>query len=809
MSEGRNTKHLLGLDLTPLLLSKWASQIPLTKEEMQKVDDVASMLQSQKLPELIQQYENDLDRLAFYTYLACGYEKISEMQLATVLEIRAIYQSSPDKPVVLIEKINSNALPNPLSDTSEYLDSLYTDKPETKAKIKAHLLEEIAKQPNPDAYAIKFIITKENLPTDIRFQAFLQLAQLVKSLSVTKSFFNDDIAFTMLSAGARDLLTKLVYKEHAKQQRFFYGKGISREMILAGEEERARFAIASFPDVEDVPSIHQIPVPPIFAKIHDDLHQQGISAIPNGVYSAFLHLAKQLQRMAGRPWSPEIWHLVDMDFSVSRLKFGETPSNKDLTSLFFNLLSEGDLDGNPVAIFLPTPYCDTSWMILMDMVEHKAEWEKFGIKPDELPEPLKEMYYFLYDHLEEDLPLPVKLLKLKCEFLQIPYPKGTVSLSKRAEKIPVPIEILVDGKPYPISKRVILHAFSKHIGNPHLEPVMRAIQSVAATLPVENYAALFFYLKHILWMTQQSRISASIDADTIKVLIAFLTRVKDHQLLDKFYQPSEASLPSKLPINVLSELTKVKSNTTFDFVVCHSAAITNIDRALRAIGLSLDDLSQFNETNLENVLSFSDTAYVAIKFPDPSGYEIIELLKSQPEPQRLFLLAYFNALEDLLKDVTTNEFTQLLVTHQSAVNVLLRSNTFYSEFLKRNNLTLSTFIDRYQAYFSNELFFPFPDRFSERLGILTINLFLVAGLTTLEDFFTLSKKDRLYLIANYGDVLSQCHTHGINLSEYVKQFLKKDSPTLPAKLFDRPAEAQETTKPTPSLNGSPKGRKSK
>ena len=801
----RTPIQLLGLDITPHLLSDWASLTPLTPEEMKKVENVAAMLQQQKLPELINQYDSNMDRLAFYAYLACGYKLISITQLATLLEVRAIKNIDPSV-TLEIEKINAEtmALTLPTSITRYYIADLYSDRRLTMDDIDTHFVHNLSQQINPDAYCIKFTVPNAVLPANQRFLGAISLARLVKAISVVAPAENTT-QFSWLSAGARETLTKLVYKEHAKHQQFFHGTGITREKILAGEEERARFAVASVPGIEKVTAFHEIESPEFLVILHDELHRQIISAIPNPIYHATLRLVEQLRIMAGRPWSPEIWHLTDMDFALDRLTFGEPIDVKklNLTELFVNLLSESDLEGKPLDIFLLSPYCDTSWMILLDMVLHKPEWEKLGIHPEKLPEPLKEMHDFLYDHLEEALPLPVQLLKLKCEFLQIPFPEGDIGFSKRA-KTPVPIEILVNGQPYPFRKSTLFFLPTKLRLSLHTNPVMREIQAFARTLPPKKRDILFEKIDTIIMMTDLFP-SDSVNEASIRIIFSFLMKLIADAGLSLFtLEIASGTVPVGLTPAILDEYTTDCPQKAFHFITSYPSTMVRFVTALKSVDLSLHDLQDFDNKALYNLLDFQKKQLG----------QYLDLIKSQPRTTRLFLLSHFVTLDSLFDSTTPEALGRLLNENSPGLEAILRSDDIsFRLLLKSEKMDLTTFIEKFQPYFADE----FLQKFS-RGHTLCLTILLEIGnqrLISLENFFKFDKTVRLQIYEDWDKIFAYCSGRQIGLQEYVEQRLQpsptpSSSLTTPLPFFNpiitEPAESSkpELSRKGPSDNAGPK-----
>jgi hypothetical protein len=378
-SRDEQAAQLFGIDITPSLLEKWATQLPLTSGQMHYLEGLAIRIQNGELPQIILEYKDDIDNLAFLSYMACAYQGITSGQLATILEIRSILQLVPLEKMV-IQPINVESLGQDDSSINQFINTQYPHNtyPETKKDIDKSYLDEVNRF--KDAYCIKFTIElSDYLTRNEQFRDFLNIGLVTKAISMQPSADQSSAEITWLSVGARQALSTVIYKEHVKYAAFHHGTGIDINKIAAGAAERARYTATSFPGRRDPESFHELKAPVMFMIMHDEFHRLIISAIPNPVYDGVIRLARQFRTMAERPWSREIWHLFDMDFDITKLKFGVCPgvlSESEVTMQFIDLLSGNDLEKNSLALLMPTPYCDTTWMFLIDLVKNQEAWSE-------------------------------------------------------------------------------------------------------------------------------------------------------------------------------------------------------------------------------------------------------------------------------------------------------------------------------------------------------------------------------------------------------------------------------------------------
>ena len=523
-------QQLLGIDITPSLQEEWVEnfQLPLTTSQMDLLQSLATRIKQGELPQVIEEYKQNIDHLAYLSYMACAYQFITTVQLATILEVRSILQLAPLQ--MVIEPINTQSLGQDDSLINRFIDIRYS--PDFDPYIK----EDFVKlNESNGTYCLNFTVKPGELLKNPLFTGFLDIGVFSQAFTIKKDAENNTIEITWLSVGARLALSAAVYKENVKYPDFYQGTEIDRNRIATSAIQRARCIGTSFPGRIDPVDFHGLVTPMIYMIMHDEFHRLFISTIPNQVYDGIIRLARQFRTMTGRAWSREIWHLIDMDFDIYRLKFGFDQtglSESELTQQFIELLYGYDLDGNPIGLLMPNPYCDTTWMFLIDLVKYKEAWSILGINGDYLPEPFKAMYNCVcgYDCTSADtsLSLAKLLLKIKCTYLNIDVPTDAeIAFSKREKGKSTFIEVLVNGEAFPVSKDILLSVEKTLLKEFHHDPVRFEFTTFAMRqLPDERQRLLVKIpaLKEIIIAMGIS----PVNQEMLQELIPFIERYKDN-----------------------------------------------------------------------------------------------------------------------------------------------------------------------------------------------------------------------------------------------------------------------------------------
>jgi hypothetical protein len=125
-------------------------------------------------------------------------------------------------------------------------------------------------------------------------------------------------------------------------------------------------------------------------------------------------------------------------------------------------------ENQPLGLFTPSPYVDTTWILLIDMATKPQEWKKMDIDPEFVKrnEKYGKLFNFVLEHIEsmKDKPLVEQVALLKTKFLKIPIPDHKEMAFVKTKDEDNYVQIMVDGKPLGLSKKIYitLHKFFDH-----------------------------------------------------------------------------------------------------------------------------------------------------------------------------------------------------------------------------------------------------------------------------------------------------------------------------------------------------------
>ncbi len=193
---------------------------------------------------------------------------------------------------------------------------------------------------------------------------------------------------TTLSAGAIGVLTELRYGAHGKFIFPRLGEQSIDEMDLS-IQRYGRYCAVSYPGIENAKTFHHVKAKSFYLSLHDKLHIQIASTIANPLYEAWLSAINLVREKTKIHWSKEIWNCLDMEF-IEFVKYTDKqrddPSNHKITEDFLKLLSASVATEKKLAgLFSPSPFIETTWLLLIDLVVRRNFWLNKNIDPDFFP----------------------------------------------------------------------------------------------------------------------------------------------------------------------------------------------------------------------------------------------------------------------------------------------------------------------------------------------------------------------------------------------------------------------------------------
>lgn len=233
--------------------------------------------------------------------------------------------------------------------------------------------------------------------------SFAESIRIIKDISKNDSKNENTRTIISLSTGARDALTQTRYGDHAKFIFPSLGK-FTIDKIEKGIRKRGRYSAVDCPTVENQKQFHGVASKFFYLSLHDELHRQLISSIPNPAYEMLLYAIDLVREKTGIKWSKEIWECIDMevdDFIDVVSDCRDSKSTERLTRNFIMLISaniatEKRLSG----LFSPSPFIETIWLLIIDMVVHPDIWSDNGIKREFFPD--DSVYAKLYDFVVQN-----------------------------------------------------------------------------------------------------------------------------------------------------------------------------------------------------------------------------------------------------------------------------------------------------------------------------------------------------------------------------------------------------------------------
>lgn len=457
------------------------------------VDDfVDSISKGMSYPELLAKLDNNVDELAKIAVFSFSQGLISREQASSILEFRAMKNYFPavttssffDEGGQLTSKAAS-LLPRFMSseDQIKFLEILKTKPLSESCFFVVTIPDEDLQNPGIAGLlglaAQMKIITKSPLPTIKRF-GFEE--------AKTKKAKKNTTFVASLSVGARDALTKAIYGEHAKGLLPRLGS-FTKDDIYRSMMNNCRYSATSYPGISDTDSFHQVTASPFYLTLHDEVHRRLISTIPNPSYDSLLYAIDIVREKTGLHWSREIWNCLDMEIGeflneTSYLRDNSTP--EVMTQSFVKLLSANILtQDKPVWLFTDSAFCDTTWLLMVDIALNSETWKERSIDPHLFPKDSEyfKMFQFIEMHKAEleQVTSPAKQIAwIKSKYFDLPYVE-TDEYTFRKSKDNY-ISLLHDDKPILLSKNETI-LVSSGIKGLDLEGVINFIVDNQSRIP--------------------------------------------------------------------------------------------------------------------------------------------------------------------------------------------------------------------------------------------------------------------------------------------------------------------------------------
>ncbi|STX49977.1 Uncharacterised protein [Legionella busanensis] len=234
---------------------------------------------------------------------------------------------------------------------------------------------------------IKIILKSPTPVIEPEYTPYVQLTdELEEGEKEEQEEFYPTIVF---SAGARDALTKAIYGTHAKSLYASLGR-FNIDDIERSIRNYGRYASTAYPGVEDETSFHKVIARVFFLTLHDEAHRRLISTIPNFAFDALLQAIDVIREKTNTKWSKEIWDTLDMEvgeFLNETQAFRDQPSSDARTQTFSRLLNaKVYTEDRPMGLFTDSPFIETTWLLMIDIVLNKKNWQIFSIDENAFPE---------------------------------------------------------------------------------------------------------------------------------------------------------------------------------------------------------------------------------------------------------------------------------------------------------------------------------------------------------------------------------------------------------------------------------------
>ncbi len=392
----------------PRLLDIFANDVTILERIKRLFNGIANKFPFYKLRDIM---TNDVDQLALSAIYAFSKGKITREQTGTLLEFCEIRMAFGNDVVV------GNLLdPN---------ETAFAEHPEFGGAycfLNQTFLAELRKKPASECYAYLIKIPRE----DVNTLNLLALAEKAGLLHMHKKESAEGVDFyiTYFSLGARDALAKARFGEHAKK--LYPRLGIfSIYDIQRSIKNYGRYAATYCPGISSGDNFHQVLARLFYLLLHDEIHRTLISSIPNPLYAALLYAIDVVCEKTGIKMAKDIWDNIDMEIRIFIDNYPDISDDICLNENFSRLLNANiATQFTPINLFKASPLCDTTWLILIDMILNPNKWDAW-IHPHLFIHAYQDMIDLIKRHqaaLRQETSPARQVAYIKSKYFNIPEP---------------------------------------------------------------------------------------------------------------------------------------------------------------------------------------------------------------------------------------------------------------------------------------------------------------------------------------------------------------------------------------------------
>ncbi len=380
----------------------------------EKVEQLLQIFNAGLTDEAIQQFKllfsedgslkSALDPMVIHAAYAFSKQRLTPHQLANLLELRVLLLEFDV--VKIIPLLNHDA------------DSFTEDERRILADnfVTANLDKFYSLLKNKPASERCLYVVEEKSADDKKFEKIEKLLTYANNLRIIsqkkyrdlslEEKANPTINFTYPCMGVRDALTELRFGVH-KKSAFPRVGPLTKEDIEASVRKMGRYVAEDYPGAPREKIFHGIEIALsgfTYLMLHDELHRQIASSIPILTYVEFIAAIDLIRKKTGFVWSREVWDGFDMELTV----FLDEPSDtrdkvdeKHCTENFLKIVSAiVASESRKIGLFTPSPYIETTWLLLIDFFENEKSWRALFINPAYFPEdhPYHEIYQFILNN---------------------------------------------------------------------------------------------------------------------------------------------------------------------------------------------------------------------------------------------------------------------------------------------------------------------------------------------------------------------------------------------------------------------------
>jgi len=210
------------------------------------------------------------------------------------------------------------------------------------------------------------------------------------------------LQFSILSAGALDLATSVRFDKHVAKEQPRLGE-LKIEDIHESMRMKSRCIAYSHPDVPVQPIFHDIEAPAFYLSLHDQLHRQLSSTIPNPIYKAYQQAIQLVQAKTGVEFSKDLRRSIDGEIGVFldlKQSQHELRDIKILSLGFCEMLSAEVFSTHaPLALFsADEASLDTTLILMIDIYENSSRWLQLGIDASYFSKVYRDLYQLVSEN---------------------------------------------------------------------------------------------------------------------------------------------------------------------------------------------------------------------------------------------------------------------------------------------------------------------------------------------------------------------------------------------------------------------------